>query len=117
MPQIDHPRVHVEFGGSNRCCTSIADARRPEAPLFALMAVRYMTIDGKHFGEAWPGGKTPEGAELFEHVSSRTARQGSRTILREQTRSRHFVVTKQFTLDRRRPWVNVRYTLKATGEP
>ncbi|MBI4027241.1 MAG: hypothetical protein HY360_19810 [Verrucomicrobia bacterium] len=117
-PFSTHERIRIGFDEtSNGCPIHFADARLPKVSLFSLMAVLYQTKEGGSYAEAWPGGKRPDNGVGFELVSRKQSNKGGIANLRIQTRTEHFRVTKEFTLDAKRPWLQARYTLVSTGAP
>ena len=117
-PFLDHERIRLEFDeASNGCPIHFTDARLPKVDLFSLMAVMYQTKEGGSHAEAWPGEKRPDNGIGFELVSRKQSNKGGVANLRVQTQAEHFRVTKEFTLDAKRPWLRARYTLVSTGAP
>src|SRR5688572_30590987 len=116
-PFASHPRVHLTLGDPNVCPTDIADARDEDRAIFTLMSARYVTTDGQSYAECWPAGKTPENGHLFEHVWTRRTRERGQSIVRVRSRSPHFVLTKEYAITPKAPWLHARYTIKATGAP
>jgi hypothetical protein len=81
------------------------------------MSAAYSTQDGRHYAECGSRDEFFKGAIPFEPFSRRLTRRGSASTLSVCSRTEHVRVTRELTLDRRQPWLHVRYTMVSTGAP
>jgi hypothetical protein len=117
-PFSSHPRVLLQFDHEAGICPRLlADVRRPEQALFTRMTAAYATQDGRRYAECGSQEEPFLGALPFELVSRRLSSRGSASTLSVRSRTEHVRVTREFTLDRRQPWLHVRYTMVSTGTP
>ncbi|MFZ4694532.1 MAG: hypothetical protein ACOYMV_05325 [Verrucomicrobiia bacterium] len=116
-PFASHPRVLLQFDHeAGGCPRFVADARRPGHALFTWISAAYST-GGQRYAECGSRDEFFKGALPFELVSRRLIRRGSASTLRVCSRTEHVRVTRELTLDRRRPWLHMRYTMASTGAP
>lgn len=106
-PVLENAQLRIEFDAErNYCPTRLVDARAPHDELLTLGRAHYKTTGDEFIAET--GADHTFGLESDEISPERVM---------VRAKSPHFRLTKEFALETGEPWLRVRYTLEATGEP